>query len=323
MEQQYRMNPNSMPKPESRFMRIWGPLFIKWGIAMVVSMFAAMIFESFMIIKKNGLDMSSVQSITQMQEILKQYMSNTTESVELANEMTQEFMKYTTPIEGIAAFVTIPVMMVMFHKDRIKEKIAGIIPNKKASLWKYAGILIMSIALTLGLNNLIEISGIVKVSGAYEETMSSLYSASFPVQIICLGILIPICEEMVFRGLMFKRIRQTSSFLAAALYSSAVFGFLHMNIVQMLYGFMLGMTFCYFYEKYGSVKAPIFAHMSANIFSVLLTEFKAYEYLTKDPVIMGIVTVVCASVASTMYVLIQRIEEKPDDLVKKENLAAE
>ncbi len=322
---QYRMNPDLAPKPENRFMRIWGPLLIKWGIAVGVSMLAMMIFEGFTIIKESGLDISAVHNMAQMQEILAKYTSNTAEYTKLMEEMSQEFLKYTTPIEGIAALVTIPVLLVMFHKDRIKERLTGFVPNKKAALWKYAGIFIMTTAMTLGLNNLIFISGISAADKSYEETLSSLYSASFPVQIVCLGILIPICEELVFRGLMFRRIRQNSSFVAAALYSSVVFGFLHMNMVQMLYGFFLGMTFCYLYEKYGSVKAPVFAHVSANVFSVLLTQFKVYDYITEEPVIMGVITVLCASIASTMYVLIQKIEEKPDVPGKtdtNDNLAA-
>ena len=168
--------------------------------------------------------------------------------------------------------------------------------------------------MTLGLNNLIEISGVAKVSAGYEDTMNALYAASLPMQVLCLGILIPVCEELVFRGLMFRRLRQGGSFLAAALYSSFVFGFLHVNMVQMLYGFILGFTFCYLYEKYGSVKAPIFAHIASNVLSVFLTELDAMDWMAADPVRIGVITVVCASAASTMYILIQRIEERPSKI---------
>lgn len=322
---QYRMKPNSAPKPENRFMRIWGPLLIKWGIAMGISMAAMVIFECFTMIKESGLDISAVHSMEQMQAILAKYTSNTAEYTKLMEEMSQQFLKYTTPIEGLAALVTIPVLLVMFHRDRAKERLAGFVPNKKAALWKYAGVVLMTAAMTMGLNNLIFISGISSADAQYEETLASLYSASFPVQIVCLGILIPVCEELVFRGLMFRRIRQNASFVAAALYSSVVFGFLHMNMVQMLYGFFLGMTFCYLYEKYGSVKAPVLAHVSANVFSVLLTQYKVYDSIVEKPMVMGVITVLCATVASTMYVMIQRIDEKPEIPAKKDannNLAA-
>lgn len=318
-QQQYHYTAGERPakKPENRFLRIWGPVLVKWGVGMGVSVLAMMFFESFTVLKRSGIDMKAVQNLAQLQEILYQNLSDMSKSAELAQQAAEEMLKFTTPIEGITAFVTIPILMVMFRRDTIRERIAGFIPNKKASLWKYAAILIMTAAMTLGLNNLIEISGIMTVSEGYEDTMNALYAASFPLQLLCLGILIPVCEELVFRGLMFRRLRQGNSFLAAALYSSVVFGFLHVNMVQMFYGFTLGFTFCYLYEKYGSVKAPIFAHISSNILSVLLTEYQAMEWMEKEPVRMGVITVLCASAASAMYVLIQRIEEKPDKLEKR------
>lgn len=308
MEQQYRMN-NPAPKPQSRFMRIWGPVLIKWGIAFAVSVFAMMVFELVMFAKESGIDIRSIQNVWQIQEELNKYMMQMLESSELTNQLMQEFLKYTTPVEGLAALITIPVMLVMFHKDRVKERAAGVVPAKKAELWKYTAVLVMSLAVTLGVNNLIAISGISAQSEAYEDTMSTLYAASFPVQLICLGILVPVCEELVFRGLVFKRLRQMTDYRQAAVYSSVVFGFLHMNLVQMLYGFCLGMIFCYFYEKYGSVKAPVLAHVSANIFSVFMTEYHMLDRTMKEPVGMGIITVLCATVASAMFVLIQRIQE--------------
>ncbi len=319
-QQQYHYTMNSGPvkKPENRFLRIWGPVLVKWGIGMGVSMLAMMLFESFTILKKSGVDINAVQSMSQVWDVIYQNMLDMSKSAELATEAAEEMLKYTTPLEGITAFLTIPVLMVMFHKDTIREKSAGFVPNKKAALWKYSAIFIMTAAMTLGLNNLIEISGLMSASEGYEDTMNTLYAASFPLQILCLGILIPICEELVFRGLMFRRLRQGNSFLAAALYSSVVFGFLHANMVQMLYGFTLGFTFCYLYEKYGSVRAPVCAHIASNILSVLLTEMKAMEWMAEKPFRMGIITVICASTASTMYILIQRIEEKPDETEKKE-----
>ena len=67
----------------------------------------------------------------------------------------------------------------------------------------------------------------------------------------------------------------------------------------------------YVYEKYGSLKAPVAAHMSMNLLSVLATRYGLYNWMLKDNIRIGIITVVCAAVASTMFVIIQRIEEKP------------
>ena len=178
--------------------------------------------------------------------------------------------------------------------------------------------------MSLGLNNLIIIGNLSVVDETYMTTMNALYSAPMILQIICLAVLVPICEEYVFRGLFFQRMRARTSYRYAAIYSSLVFGMLHMNLIQMIYGFILGLMLTYVYEKYGSLKAPIIAHMSMNLLSVLATQFQMYDWLVKNPVRMGVLTVLCATVSATMYVWMQRIEEKPEIPNQKsgdENLA--
>ena len=71
-------------------------------------------------------------------------------------------------------------------------------------------------------------------------------------------------------------------------------------------------VFCYIYEKYGSVKAPVAAHIAVNLLSVFATPFHLFDWLLQEPMRAGVITVICAAVASSMYLFIQRIEEKPD-----------
>lgn len=310
-QQQYGTTPPPQESYGKRTMRLWAPVLIKWGIAFAAMMAAAMVC-SFVYI---SVDYDGAMKA----------MENQDQMAKLYNAILEELLKWETVVEGAAALITIPVMLILFHRDRVKERLAGIVPNKKAPLWKYGAGLIMALAMCWGLNNLITISGISNLSGTYEETMEILYTPPLAVQLICLGILIPVCEELVFRGLLFKRLRERAGYMQAALYSSAVFGFLHVNMVQMLYGFILGMMLAYLYEKYGSVKAPVAAHIVMNLFSVMATNFNLLDWLMKDIMRIGIVTVICASVAATMFVFIQRIEEKPDTPNKpeeSENLAA-
>lgn len=312
MEQQQNGTPPVLPQSGGkRFLHLWGPLLIKWGIAFATMMAGAMICSFLYMSAHYDAAMKAMENQEQM--------------MNLYNAILEEMLKWQTLIEGVAAFITIPVMLIFFHKDRVKEKMAGILPNKKAPLWKYGAVLVMAVAVSWGLNNLIAISGISVLSETYEETMEMLYTPSLPIQIICLGILMPICEELVFRGLMFKRLREGTGYMQAAVYSSVIFGILHVNIVQMIYGFLLGMMLAYIYEKYGSIKAPMAAHIAMNLFSVLATKYELLEWLSADIMRIGIVTVVCAAVAATMFVFIQRIEERPDYPNKpgeNENLAA-
>ena len=162
------------------------------------------------------------------------------------------------------------------------------------------------------------IGNITTVSEEYQTVMQGFYSAPLLIQGISLGILVPICEELVFRGLVFQRLRMRSGFLSAALYSAVIFSLLHGNMVQMIYALFLGVVYAYMYEKYGSVKAPIFAHMVANLISVFATHYNWFEWMAKDPMRIGIITVLCGTIGSSMYVWMQRIDEKPDHPNKPE-----
>ncbi len=294
-----------------RIWHLWGPIVIKWAIAISVSMISSGIFTMMYMVAHQDMSMAAMQSEEQM--------------MNLYDSIMEQFVGFSTAIEGVAAFVTIPVMLVLFHKDRVRERMTGFIPNKKAPLWKYAAGLLMALAMSLGLNNLIIIGNLSDISDSYQATMEAFYASSLPVQIIVLGILMPMSEELVFRGLLFKRLRERGTYLQSALYSALVFGFMHMNLVQMTYGFVLGMMLAYFYEKYGSVKAPIAAHIAMNLLSVFATKFELLDWLIEDHMRIGIVTVACAFVASTMFVLVQRIDERPDvpgTSKENENLAS-
>lgn len=315
-EWQNRQNqPDSRPKqmpetPGRRFWRLWGPILIKWGIGIGVGMIAMA-----------ALMMAYMGSHYQTPEALEALMSDQNKMMAFYEKILKKYISCTTLVEGVTALVTIPVMAILFHKDRKKEKEAGIIPNKKAPLWKYPAVIVMALALSLGLNNLIIIGNLSSVDASYEQTMNAMYSAPLFLQILCLAVLVPISEEYVFRGLFFKRLESNTTFVYAMLYSSLVFGILHINLVQMIYGFILGMMLAYVYEKYGSLKAPVAAHMAMNLLSVLATEFGLYSWLMKDKIRIGVITVACATIASTMFVMIRGIEEKPQKKNDKENLA--
>ena len=107
---------------------------------------------------------------------------------------------------------------ILLRKDRKEaaeqEKNAGI--KAKTALkagWKYYPLLaVFGAAVCVALNNLSNMAGLAFYSEAYQKTSATFYSAGFAVQIACLGILIPISEEMVFRGLIFGRCRKISMF---------------------------------------------------------------------------------------------------------------
>lgn len=298
MEQQNRQGfPVTQESYGKRMWQLWGPIVIKWAIGFCVTALA--------------MGIVSFQYMSSHYEMAVKALSDESLMTTLYEKIFTVYMEHSTLVEGAAALATIPVMLYWFHRDRVKEQISGIKANKKAPLIMYAAQLLMAFTLSMGINNLLLIGNIASVSESYQATMEGFYSAPLALQILCLGILIPVSEELVFRGLLFKRLRMRGTFMQAALYSALVFGFLHVNLVQMIYGFVLGMMLAYIYEKYGSVKAPVTAHIVMNLLSVLATEYNLYSWMAKDTMRIAVITIACAAVAATMFTLIQRIDEKP------------
>ena len=300
-QQYYQQNAPKQPveKPKRRFLYIWGPLLLKLLIVYVVScIFIAVLmgqyFESSI-----GLDTQKIA----------EYMAVEDNYYDVLDKVMTQAAPYTTIMEGLAALITLPILFLMFFKDKARDKINEAAQARKAPLWSYVAVILMSVALCLGINNLFFISNLASLSSAYEETMAALYSPSMGVQIVCLGILVPVCEEMVFRGLMYKRLRKYSGFVVSMLYSALVFSFMHVNVVQAIYAFFMAIVFAFVYEKYGSVKAPVIAHVSANVAAVLATNYNLFDWVMEDPMRSGIITVMCAFISACMYVFIQRMEE--------------
>ncbi len=284
-----------------RLGRIWLPVLLQLLISYLVSMVFSMIFMFSYVVAETGNDAAVMMSMFEDEAAVE----------EMYTAIADAGTQYTTQMEGVAALITIPVMLILFHRDRLREKAACVAQNLKAPLSRYVFVIVIAAALAIGVNNLLLISGLSVNDEAYVETMEAMYSPPLYLQILCVGILSPIAEELVYRGLIYRRIRESSTFLASAIYGTLIFAILHGYLPQMIYAFALGFVFCYIYEKYGSIRAPIAAHMTANILSILITYFSLDTWMMEAPVRIAVVTILCAAVASTMYLFIQRIEEKP------------
>lgn len=77
-------------------------------------------------------------------------------------------------------------------------------------------------------------------------------------------ILGPICEEIAYRGLTMGFAKRFTSFWVANVIQAVLFAGLHMNPLQSVYTFFLGLLFGYFVHKSGSLFMGILLHMVFN-----------------------------------------------------------
>ena len=218
-------------------------------------------------------------------------------------------LRHQVEVAGIAALCTLILTGIFFARDRKQEKICQVAVPERAPVTKYWTLLAFGIAGCVAATSLLTMAQIALYDVEYQETAQNLYSAGLPVQILCLGIVIPLAEEMMFRGILFKRFRERRTFWYSALCSALFFSFMHTNTTQMIYAFLLGIMLAYVYEKFGSVRAPLVLHIVMNCTSVVLTELGVFIWLVAEPVRISAASIVGAFLCSVVFVRIQRVGE--------------
>jgi membrane protease YdiL (CAAX protease family) len=84
-----------------------------------------------------------------------------------------------------------------------------------------------------------------------------------------LVIITPIAEELIMRGLLFKKIRNKLSFWPTAIIVSLIFAVSHGQFNVGVDTFLLSLFLCYQREKTGAIYTPIIIHMLKNLVGFL------------------------------------------------------
>lgn len=140
--------------------------------------------------------------------------------------------------------------------------------NRNAKESKVTGYMLLgafAFLSALGLNTLFHLLGITGSSKAFEDTAQAQFGVVFFAGLFLYGILSPLAEEAVFRGLIYNRMKRCFNYPVALAVSALLFGCYHGNMVQAVYGTILGLMMAYVYEKYGVFEAPVLFHGVANI----------------------------------------------------------
>lgn len=90
------------------------------------------------------------------------------------------------------------------------------------------------------------------------------------IGILTASILVPIAEELFFRGFLFSALRKRSSFWISAILSAVCFGLIHFDPIAITYAFVLGLIFAGVYEKSKSIYISILLHMLINFISTMV-----------------------------------------------------
>lgn len=165
---------------------------------------------------------------------------------------------------GVAAILPIvkgEIAVLAAYENHGKEK--HWIDEKKVTAYGFLAAFAFCIA--TGINIFFWLAGLTGSSEAYNKVHEMQYGVQFAVGLVLYGIISPLAEEAVFRGVLYNRMKRCFNYKIAILVSSLLFGIYHGNLVQAVYGSILGVMIAYFYDQYQSFAAPVLFHAVANI----------------------------------------------------------
>ena len=87
---------------------------------------------------------------------------------------------------------------------------------------------------------------------------------------VLVGLIVPIGEEMFFRGLTYGALRRMLNRHAAVLISAAFFAAAHLEPVEFLPILILGVILAYLYDYTGSLVPGMIAHSVNNLAALML-----------------------------------------------------
>lgn len=131
---------------------------------------------------------------------------------------------------------------------------------------------VCGMACSVLLNDLIRLTPLISHSESYRQVSEAFSGGSLFLLIAATCILTPVLEEMLYRGVAYLRLRSWLGILPSAFCSAALFGAMHMNLVQFVYAGLLGFLLAWLMEHF-SLAASTAAHIGANLISVLRSEF--------------------------------------------------
>lgn len=201
-----------------------------------------------------------------------------------------------SPEEGMAAFQSVEsgykgismligallTLLVYFIIEKIKKTSLAKETDMKMVTGKQMGLTVLgAVGGMFFLNFMLSILPIpADLLGDLNSGMSSLTSYPFWLAILVNAILIPILEEVVFRGYLFSRLGKAMPAVVAAVISSVIFGLCHGGLVWAIWAAVTGLIICVVRVKTGSIIPGIIFHIIMNTYGMVVSYFPVLEKLS-------------------------------------------
>lgn len=171
-----------------------------------------------------------------------------------------------TLVTVVTALVSLPVFWKMWNRS-----FSDASETAHTHRWFYVAAFLGGIAASCLSSVIMDVIGIENYFS--NQVQEELLSAGFLLQIVGLGVIVPLLEELLYRGVVYQRLREFLDVKPAIVTAALIFALAHGNMIQFLYALPMALILHWLQEKSGSLQASVLFHMGANLISVVVNAF--------------------------------------------------
>ena len=172
-----------------------------------------------------------------------------------------------TLILAVSALLTIPFILYPYSFTS-RPSGGGVGTKWEGALW-----VILFVVLALTLNVVLLKIPALSNSADYVQSYQEITAGGLWQTVITSCIVVPVLEELVFRGVVFCQLKDAFGAIVGVVLSAAAFGMVHHNLAQFVYAAIMGLVLALMYNRMKRLYFPILAHALANFAVLLFTNF--------------------------------------------------
>lgn len=192
-----------------------------------------------------------------------------TDTAEITRMITEKILEQSmtmTLISGILALLTYWIVFLIR-----KKKFAQEVKLRKIPVKGILAVLLMGITFNIVISTLLATIPFPDAwMETYQQNSSVLTGGNEVISFLATVFMAPVLEEIVFRGLIYDRLKKGMPAVVAAIISSFAFGLMHGTIIWMMYAFVLGVVLVIVFERFHSLLANMLLHFGFNLTGMCL-----------------------------------------------------
>ncbi len=156
---------------------------------------------------------------------------------------------------------------------RRKQPFKALDLNRNMASGRWIAAVLIGMGTALALTGIMSLVGIEHLLPDDAEMLAEFVSDNFWLSLLAIGLIIPVFEEVLFRGLIFNELRAAMRLWPALLLQALIFAIFHLNLLQFIYTLPAGILLGVLYVRWNSLWAPIAIHVAWNSLIICMDFF--------------------------------------------------